>query len=204
MNTITSRELELFKQSILSSEFLCYIKHCESVSDAQTLQKYLREEHPKANHHCLAYRIGAESVQEFASDDGEPSGTAGLPMLNVLKRQDLTQICAVVVRYFGGTKLGKKGLIDAYRDSVELALETLHIKPIEKRVRLSITYRYELTSDVQKKLHGLPIRIDEVQYKELVQQQISFPYANESSCKSGFEGLHNLGLIMSDSEYYFE
>lgn len=104
MNTLADSPENPYKTCVLSSEFLCYLQKVDTIQQAHSFLKQLRIEHPKANHHCMAYRIGAESVQEFASDDGEPSGTAGLPMLNVLKRKELTQIVAVVVRYFGGTK----------------------------------------------------------------------------------------------------
>lgn len=139
--------------NIVGSEFIAVLKTCTSAEQASLFQKELREQHSKASHHCLAYRVGAESVQEFASDDGEPSGTAGIPMLNVLKRHDLTNIAAVVVRYFGGTKLGKRGLIDAYRRAVEKALEGTSIQEIKTYVHIDICFPYQRSNHVNAAIH---------------------------------------------------
>jgi uncharacterized YigZ family protein len=203
MNTLADSPENPYKTSVLSSEFLCYLQKVESIQQAQAFQKELRALHPKANHHCLAYRIGAESVQEFASDDGEPSGTAGLPMLNVLKRKDITQIVAVVVRYFGGTKLGKKGLIDAYRDSVELALQNLAIKPIEKRIRLTIHFPYSLTSDLQKTLHSFDVTLESERYEETVSQTLHISVDDYSNLESKLLLLTNFGIELSEPESFF-
>lgn len=168
MNTIGQTDCLKTSLTILSSEFICYLSSCTSIDEAQFLQKKLREEHPKANHHCLAYRVRPESVQEFASDDGEPSGTAGLPMLNVFKRKDLVNICAVVVRYFGGTKLGKKGLIDAYREAVELGLSSCEMHQLEKRMRFTVQFPYDVSSEIQRIIHGFSLRVESESFKENV------------------------------------
>ncbi len=203
MFTLADSPENPYKTSVLSSEFLCYLQKVDTIQQAQAFQKQLRIEHPKANHHCLAYRIGAESVQEFASDDGEPSGTAGLPMLNVLKRKDLTQIVAVVVRYFGGTKLGKKGLIDAYRDSVEIAIQRISIKPIEKRVRFTIKYPYSLTSEVQKNLHLFDVTMDSESYGETVSLTLHVSSDDYPKLYSKVLSLTNFGIELSEPESFF-
>jgi len=202
MNSISSEHFFTF--SILSSEFIGQIYPCISVTEAQNLQKIARELHPKANHHCLAYRIGSESIQEFASDDGEPGGTAGVPMLNVLKRNDLTNCCAIVIRYFGGTKLGKKGLIDAYRESIEKVLELCTIKPIEKRIRFKLSYDYSQTSQIQKLFHAyssLKIEKESFEEKVFIEASIKFEYSKDLLDR--LESFEHQGLTLDDVENYF-
>jgi uncharacterized YigZ family protein len=201
MNSIQKATLATI--SILSSEFIAQIEPCFSVQDAQLFQKSARETHPKANHHCFAYRIGSESIQEFASDDGEPGGTAGIPMLNVLKRNDLTNCCVIVTRYFGGTKLGKKGLIDAYRESVEKALENCKINPIEKRTRFKISYDYEQTSSIQKLIHTFSITIEQELFNEKVILLASINANSKVDLISRLESLAHIGVIVDDIEDYY-
>jgi uncharacterized YigZ family protein len=101
------------------SRFLAFVQPIVTPADARIWLAALRKEHPKANHHCLAYRIGADVR---ASDDGEPAGSAGRPMLGALDGAGLDRVGAIVVRYFGGTLLGVPGLINAYRTVVADAL----------------------------------------------------------------------------------
>lgn len=102
----------------------------------------IKKEHPKANHHCFAYRIGVDGTQFRVSDDGEPSGTAGKPILGQIDSKELTNIGVIVVRYFGGTLLGVPGLINAYKTTAALVLQTLPQvqKPIEVQYRLQFDY----------------------------------------------------------------
>lgn len=93
----------------------------------------LRQKYPDATHHCYAYRLGFEGENYRANDDGEPNGTAGLPIYNQLLSRELTYCLVVSVRYFGGIKLGVSGLIKAYKESAELTLDEAEIKIIEKR-----------------------------------------------------------------------
>jgi uncharacterized YigZ family protein len=192
------------KRTVLSSDFLCYVSLCDSVEKANQFLKALREDHPKANHHCLAYRIGAESVQEFASDDGEPSGTAGLPMLGVLKRNDLVNVCVIVVRYFGGTKLGKKGLIEAYRESVEDAIEQIPIKPLEKWTRFWVQFGYERSSEIQKLVHQHQLFVIKEEFGENVRFFLRVSYQDSISTLAHFERLTHFGIQVNDIETYFE
>lgn len=96
------------------SRFLCALAPAATEEEAQEFIARIRKEHPSANHNCWAYVIGADASVQKASDDGEPGGTAGLPMLQMLTRRDMRYVVAVVTRYFGGVKLGAGGLIRAY------------------------------------------------------------------------------------------
>jgi uncharacterized YigZ family protein len=110
-----SAEVEI---EIKSSKFIGLISLCESEEQAKAFISSVKKAHPKANHHCSAYIISHPSI-ERSNDDGEPSSTAGLPMLQVLRGHDLCDVCAVVVRYFGGTLLGRGGLIKAYTEATD-------------------------------------------------------------------------------------
>lgn len=116
---------------IKKSRFICTLARAETEDEARAMIGAVRERHWDANHNCSAYRVGPEGRFQRTSDDGEPSGTAGVPMLAVLNHRDLTDIVAVVTRYFGGTLLGAGGLIRAYGQSVSAAIDAVGI--VERR-----------------------------------------------------------------------
>jgi uncharacterized YigZ family protein len=107
------------------SKFLAYSYAVFSAADVKEKLQALKKEHPKAVHHCYAYRIGTDGTQYRANDDGEPSGSAGKPILGQIDSMGLTNVLVVVVRYFGGTLLGVPGLINAYKVATAQALETV-------------------------------------------------------------------------------
>jgi uncharacterized YigZ family protein len=107
------------------SEFIGYVSHASDGDEAESFVKEVRGKHPDATHHVYAYRVGADDdpLRERYDDDGEPSGSAGKPVLNVLQGEEVENVVAVVVRYYGGTKLGYGGLVSAYSDATKGALE---------------------------------------------------------------------------------
>lgn len=124
------------------SSFLAYCYPADTVDECKKILKQLKEEHPKAAHHCMAYRIGYDGMNFRASDDGEPSGSAGKPILGQIDSRELTNTLIIVVRYFGGTLLGVPGLINAYKTAASLALQLTPIieKPIMVHYRLDFEY----------------------------------------------------------------
>jgi uncharacterized YigZ family protein len=124
------------------SKFLAYSYPVDSVDTCKKIIAGLKKEHPKAVHFCVAYRIGVEGNIFRASDDGEPAGSAGRPILGQIDSKALTNIMVVVVRYFGGTLLGVPGLINAYKTATTLALQLAPIvqKPIELKYELNFDY----------------------------------------------------------------
>jgi len=107
------------------SKFLAFSYPIQTVQDVKEKLQALKKEHPKANHHCYAYRIGLDGMQYRAVDDGEPSGSAGKPILGQIDSLGLTNVLVVVVRYFGGSLLGVPGLINAYKVATAQSLENL-------------------------------------------------------------------------------
>jgi len=105
------------------SKFIAFTFPLQTVDDFKKSLELIKKEHPKATHHCFAYRIGLDNNTYRVSDDGEPSGTAGKPILGQIDSKKLTNILVVVVRYFGGTLLGVPGLINAYKSAASLALQ---------------------------------------------------------------------------------
>lgn len=132
------------------SKFFAFAYPIEKEGDTKSLLVSLRELHPKAVHHCYAYRLGLDRTQYRANDDGEPSGSAGKPILNTIYAHDLTNILVVVVRYFGGNLLGVTGLINAYKTATDEALKEATI--ITKHVcdTYTLTYPYEQMNEVMK------------------------------------------------------
>ena len=130
------------------SKFLAYAYSVYSREDIKNCLEEVRKLHPKARHHCFSWRLGTDGTQYRANDDGEPSGTAGRPILGQIDSFGLTNVLVVVVRYFGGTKLGVPGLINAYKRSTIDALE--QAETIEKTVDnvYQLTFGYEIMSDV--------------------------------------------------------
>jgi uncharacterized YigZ family protein len=123
------------------SRFIAYAFPISNREDFKIRYQSLKKEHPKAVHHCFAYRLGADRADFRSSDDGEPSGSAGRPILGQIDSKGLTNCAVVVVRYFGGTLLGVPGLINAYKTSTSLALQMIPL--VQKAVVLRITVEFE-------------------------------------------------------------
>ena len=140
-NTIEQPAMAEFKDR--GSKFIAYSFPVITIDQAKKQVAALKKEHPKAVHHCLAYRMGVDGSTYRVSDDGEPSGSAGRPILGQIDSKQLTNILVVVVRYFGGTLLGVPGLINAYKTATSLALQLSPIiqKPIELAYTLHFDYQ---------------------------------------------------------------
>lgn len=130
------------------SKFLVYTFPVKSTDQVKEYLQEVKKEHPKATHHCYAYRLGTDGQQFRAVDDGEPAGSAGKPILGQIDSKNLTDVLVVVVRYFGGTLLGVPGLINAYKTSAALVLQLVPAvqKNVEARYRL--VFDYTILNDV--------------------------------------------------------
>lgn len=130
------------QEEIKKSRFICHAKRVYSEEEARNFIAAIKKEHYKATHNCSAFIVGEKSEIKRTSDDGEPSGTAGVPMLGVMENHQLTNVCFVVTRYFGGIKLGAGGLIRAYAGSVALAIKEIGLIEIKEQAGLRLKMSY--------------------------------------------------------------
>ncbi len=130
------------------SKFIGHAFPLEKKESFKILLHQLKKEHPKAVHHCFAYRLGWEGNQFRVSDDGEPGGTAGRPILGQIDSKQLTNIAVIVVRYFGGTLLGVPGLIQAYKSAASMALQLIPIVQKAIEVNYELQFDYTLMNEV--------------------------------------------------------
>jgi uncharacterized YigZ family protein len=144
---------------------LAYAFPIQTADDFKKRLKELKEEHPKAVHHCFAYRLGTDGNNFRANDDGEPSGSAGKPILGQLDSKNLTNTAVVVVRYFGGTLLGVPGLINAYKTATSLALQLTPLIQKPVLINYELQFDYTLMNDVMMmvKRFGCVVYVNEMQ-----------------------------------------
>ena len=150
----TIKEDGQVQEEIKKSLFICHAKRVYSEEEARDFITAIKKEHYKATHNCSAFIIGERSEIKRTSDDGEPSGTAGVPMLGVLENHNLTNVCVVVTRYFGGIKLGAGGLIRAYAGSVALAVKEIGIIEIKEQAGIAIQMSYTQYQEYNNFLEG--------------------------------------------------
>ena len=151
------------------SKFLTFAAPAINRQEADDFIRGLRNQHPQANHVCWAYIAGAPNTTiRSMSDDGEPNGTAGMPMLKVLEYSGYGNIVVAVVRYFGGTKLGTGGLQRAYSDAVSRVLTDLPMKLKVDRTRLQLTYDYTYDGNISRLLERYDIEAVDTHYTEKI------------------------------------
>jgi uncharacterized YigZ family protein len=157
---------------IEKSRFICYINRATTEEEAVQFIQQIKKKHWDATHNCSAYIIGEHDQIQKANDDGEPSGTAGIPMLEVLKKKGLKDTVAVVTRYFGGIKLGAGGLVRAYGKSVSEGLKAAGI--VERRLAriMHVTIDYTWLGKVENELRSSDYTIKDAHYSENVELEI--------------------------------
>lgn len=157
---------------VRKSRFLGCVQPVAGRGEALAVVAALRAEHPGAAHVCWALLAGGQSA---ANDDGEPGGTAGRPMLEVLRHQQLEGVLATVVRYFGGVKLGAGGLVRAYTDAVAQALLQAEKLPLQRSVALACSVPYALEGTVRRALQAAGATLGEVRHGHVVEIAFSVP-----------------------------
>lgn len=161
---------------IKKSKFIAEIFYVESQKEAeQKIQEVVKREH-SAKHHCFAYRVFEESLVQRMSDDGEPSGTAGNPMLTILQGRDLTNVLVIVTRYFGGILLGTGGLVRAYSDATTEALDKAGVKNKQKGVSISFQIEYSDLEQLKYYLKQIGGKLEKTEYANNVQVTIQVPF----------------------------
>ena len=179
---------------IQGSKFFGFLFPCDAIENAEDRLRELRKKYHDASHHCLAYRIGDEPIAEFSSDDGEPNGTAGLPILQQLRSSELINCACIVVRYFGGTKLGKSGLIDAYGKSAAEAINNARLAEIIPVQWYELKYGYELQKDIDHLLKNYQFEIREQNYTESIRTVIGIELLKHSNFEEALDKMNYLGV----------
>lgn len=155
------------------SKFIGYLFPALSVKQFENELIKIKSQYPDATHHCYAWRIDPNKMEEFVQDDGEPRGSAGLPILNKLKSSDLINCGCVVVRYFGGTKLGKSGLIQAYGHTAESCLQSAALLKIVATTNFKITYPYSQQSQIDQLKNHFDLKELDAQYLEHITLEVA-------------------------------
>lgn len=166
----TIKENSKYELIVKNSRFITLLYKVSSWGDALDILDKVREEYPDATHYC--YGFIADEV-ERCSDDGEPSGTAGMPILKVLKANNLNYILGIVIRYFGGIKLGAAGLIRAYSKGVANAIKENQLKELVKGINLEITFNWENLKQIDYLLKD--VKINEKTFLDSIKYNIDIP-----------------------------
>lgn len=166
---ITVRSAASDEIIIQKSRFIGYASPCNSEEDAVSFIRKLREKHRDARHHCYAYIIGTNSGIMRYSDDGEPGGTAGMPMMDLLKSRNAVNCCVVVVRYFGGILLGTGGLVRAYTRGCQIALDAAGLVRMELSSVIQCRVSYSLWNTIQHALLNMPVQLQSADYLQYVE-----------------------------------
>jgi uncharacterized YigZ family protein len=191
---------------IEKSKFICTLKKVASEEEAQDFIKMMKKKYWNATHNCSAYIIGTKGLAERSNDDGEPSGTAGLPMLEVLRKNELHNVVAVVTRYFGGIKLGAGGLVRAYTNSVVEALNEAGIA--EKILMGTFSFKWDL-NDVGRVLNKLYsqnlFEVTDVEYSNRAKIYLTFKDCAKLNIESWLtENLQKSIELEKEFENYLE
>jgi len=190
---------EVIEETVVNrSRFICYLFPCDSNNAAKESIKKIQMLHPQASHHCYAFvHAHPKDSQCYGfSDDGEPSGTAGRPMLSVLQGSYIGEICAIVVRYFGGTKLGTGGLQRAYSASVRQAIELLETKTKIPMVRKTIACQYTQVNDVVRLIDRFSGKIIEQHFQTEVSFVVELPIEQLKSIENQLQTLSSGQLVL--------
>lgn len=191
--TVRQQSEGLYKEK--GSKFIAYAVCCHSEEEAKRYLEQWRKEHYQSRHLCWAYRFGLDKQQFRANDDGEPSNSAGAPILGQIQSFDLTNILIGVVRYFGGVKLGVGGLIHAYREAAQDALQQAEIIEVEVFHHVRIHFSYEVMPEVMNWLKRMNLDYSNQQFELACTLDIQLPLNRVSELK---EELETLGI--TDSE----
>ena len=194
----TIKEDGMVQEEIKKSRFICHVKRIYSEEEARAFIAAIKKEHYKASHNCSAFIIGEKSDIKRTSDDGEPSGTAGVPMLGVLEKHNLTNLCVVVTRYFGGIKLGAGGLIRAYAGSVALAIKEIGLVEIKEQAGLRLKLSYSQYQDFANFLKVQNLEETDTIFTELVDTTIYIDKNIKETTKRNLTEFFNGKIELTD------
>lgn len=191
----TSTEIDIKR-----STFISYIARTETEDDAKEFINTIKEKHRDATHNCSAYIIGENALIQRADDDGEPQGTAGIPILEVLKREELYNTTVVVTRYFGGIKLGAGGLIRAYSSGAAEAVKASGKVYLVPMIPATVLLDYTFTNRFEYFLEQENIEIRDQQYTDKVSYDLIIPEEKVESVESELQKITSDTFTMTTSE----
>ena len=192
MKTVKQTTSDSFREK--GSKFIGYLFPVKTKPVFESNLEELKNEYPDATHHCYAWRINPANITEFAQDDGEPNGTAGLPILNQLKSYEVVNAAIIVVRYYGGTNLGKSGLIQAYGTVAERCLQNSKLKPIQLIWKVKISYPYSQQNTIEKLMHQFELKELDSTYTENITLILGCPVGHKQKLKNRFIQLEHLQI----------
>lgn len=192
MNYLEPAQAAIYEEKIKRSVFIANLEPCHNETEARDFLARITSQHRNANHNCRAYIIGN---REYSSDDGEPSGTAGKPILNAIKRSGLVNVMVIVTRYFGGVKLGVRGLIDAYGGTASKALELAGQIERVKMCTFSMSMGYSSVGAVTHLLESCRASGLKWDYGESVSVDAEIPEELCGYLSRELEGLRARGII---------
>ena len=185
MNRYTTVAKEASAEQVIDrSRFIAHIARAFSKEEADAFIAGIRAQYKDATHNVPAFIVGEKSELKWTSDDGEPQGTSGPPMLQMLEREGLTNIVCIVTRYFGGIKLGTGGLVRAYTSSAKLALEAAGKHTVKDVTRMNVTIPYTLLGKLQNIEKNEPFSIDQIDYNEAVDLVLMMDQEDEERVKA--------------------
>ncbi|MFC5711367.1 YigZ family protein [Thalassorhabdus alkalitolerans] len=190
---------------IQKSRFIAFVQRAETEEEAQDFINKIKKEHWNATHNCSAYMIGEHDQIQKANDDGEPSGTAGVPILEVLKKRQLKDTVVVVTRYFGGIKLGAGGLIRAYGNATTEGINATGVVERKLMQEYNTTVDYTWLGKVENELHQSSYLLKNIDYGEMVQINTYVPVSESEQFEGWMTNLTNgQAAITQGDKIYLE
>lgn len=180
------------------SKFLGFAFHIQDLQEVKLQLEAVQEQHPKATHHCYAFRLGLDGSQYRANDDGEPSGSAGIPIYNQLLAHELTNVLVIVVRYYGGTKLGVSGLVKAYKETAKSVLDSAEIVIQELENTLLIKFPFSLQNSVFTVLNKIGAKVISFDSAECCSITAKIKTSQKNNIPKLLSGMHQLYFEITD------
>ena len=195
--TIEQESTGYFKDK--GSKFYSYAYPLQNEDEVKNIINKLKKEHHSARHHCYAWRLGTEDIKTRANDDGEPSSTAGKPILGQLQSHEITNILVVVVRYFGGTLLGVSGLINAYKSATIEVLNNAKIKTKTVEISFDLKFEYPLLNPVMNTIKKEVLNIVSTDFQESCKLIFSVRKTEAEKAFTVFDKLYGVRVKQLDS-----
>lgn len=196
LQTIQQQTSSSFREK--GSKFIGYLFPAEDLHKFEAKLEEIQSHYPDATHHCYAYRLDPNKIKEFAQDDGEPSGTAGLPILNQLKSCEIVNAGLVVVRYYGGTNLGTSGLIQAYGHSAEVCIGKADLHTVIPTRKIRLDYAYQQQNEIDQLKSSFNLIELEAEYMAEVTLTLACPLPRAEDLMARLQRMEHLGISYED------